>query len=422
MLENLGENTCGNYTFVRIEKEWRLGQSYTIRHFHWRSDIFGTVFTSLHWKGLNWEDDGPQNVGSLKCIGDGVQMSFKTVQGEGPVSTCAPWLSWRALCGREWAGRTFWQNGGSEDENCLAQSGAPWAFSALTLHAGRIGGKDLGCPTVTHERGKEIIPRWIWPVRKNDDATLCSVTLYREKKRDLIDGSVRGKGRDADDEEVSGGSHLEEWWCLSPHGLWLWAQQVSLAQLMAPDTQAVAVILSDVPRPSSSQRCRRLHYWGPILHRAAGLPASVKMNEKITQALQVFAITLSLLSWPALVYVLSCLPPELWGRRPLASPTPRMICETLKRGSPQRLRKIGCFCSNQRVIESALACPGMGRGSLPLSFIKRIPFPFLSTEWIELLWRIRTDKFSKASFPARRRQNVILMLEATGHGAQVCST
>ena len=109
MLENLGENTCGNYTFVRIEKEWRLGQSYTIRHFHWRSDIFGTVFTSLHWKGLNWEDDGPQNVGSLKCIGDGVQMSFKTVQGEGPVSTCAPWLSWRALCGREWAGRTFWQ-------------------------------------------------------------------------------------------------------------------------------------------------------------------------------------------------------------------------------------------------------------------------------------------------------------------------
>lgn len=45
---------------------------------------------------------------------------------------------------------------------------------------------------------------------KNDDAALCSVTLYREKKRDLIDGSVWGKGRDAYDEEVSGGSHLEE--------------------------------------------------------------------------------------------------------------------------------------------------------------------------------------------------------------------
>ena len=34
MLENLEENTCGNYIFVRIEKEWGLGQSYTIRHFH----------------------------------------------------------------------------------------------------------------------------------------------------------------------------------------------------------------------------------------------------------------------------------------------------------------------------------------------------------------------------------------------------
>ena len=30
----LEENTCGNYTFMRIEKEWGLGQSYTIRHFH----------------------------------------------------------------------------------------------------------------------------------------------------------------------------------------------------------------------------------------------------------------------------------------------------------------------------------------------------------------------------------------------------
>ena len=42
-------------------------------------------------------------------------------------------------------------------------------------------------------------------MRKNDDAALCSVTLYWEKKRDLIDGSVWGKGRDAYDEEVSGG-------------------------------------------------------------------------------------------------------------------------------------------------------------------------------------------------------------------------
>ena len=79
MLENLEENTCGNYTFMRIEKEWGLGQSYTIRHFHRWSDIFGTVFTLLHWKGLNWENDGHQNVGSLKCKGDWVQMSFKMV-------------------------------------------------------------------------------------------------------------------------------------------------------------------------------------------------------------------------------------------------------------------------------------------------------------------------------------------------------
>lgn len=113
--------------------------------------------------------------------------------------------------------------------------------------------------------------------------------------------------------------------------------------------------------------------------------------------------------------------PELWGRMPLASPTPPVICETWKRGSSQRLRKIGCLCSHQRVTRYALACPGMGRGSLPLSSITRIPFPFLSTEQIELLQRIRTDKFSKASFPARRRQNVILMLDAVWHGAQVCS-
>ena len=113
---------------------------------------------------------------------------------------------------------------------------------------------------------------------------------------------------------------------------------------------------------------------------------------------------------------------KLWGRGPLASPTPPVICETWKRGSSQRLQKIGCLCINQRVRECALACPGMGRGPLLLSFIIRIPFPFLSTEWIELLQRIRTDKFSKASFPARRRQNVILMLEAIWHGAQVCST
>ena len=37
----------------------------------------------------------------------------------------------------------------------------PGPFSSLTLYAGHIEGKDLGCPTVTHERGKEIIPRWI---------------------------------------------------------------------------------------------------------------------------------------------------------------------------------------------------------------------------------------------------------------------
>lgn len=74
----------------------------------------------------------------------------------------------------------------------------------------------------------------------------------------------------------------------------------------------------------------------------------------------------------------------------------------------------GCLCSHQRVTRYALACPGMGRGSLPLSSSTRIPFPFLSTEWIELLQkRIRTDKFSKASFPARRRQNVILMLDSS---------
>ena len=82
--------------------------------------------------------------------------------------------------------------------------------------------------------------------------------------------------------------------------------------------------------------------------------------------------------------------PELWGRMPLASPTPPVICETWKRGSSQRLRKIGCLCSHQRVTRYALACPGMGRGSLPLSSITRIPFPFLSTERIELLQRIRT--------------------------------
>ena len=37
----------------------------------------------------------------------------------------------------------------------------PGPFSLLTLYAGHIEGKDLGCPTVTQERGKEIIPPWI---------------------------------------------------------------------------------------------------------------------------------------------------------------------------------------------------------------------------------------------------------------------
>lgn len=140
-----------------------------------------------------------------------------------------------------------------------------------------------------------------------------------------------------------------------------------------------------------------------------------KINKKITQALQVFDITL-VYRPDQLWFMYSAASPhprrKLWGRGPLASPTPPVICETWKRGSSQRLRKIGCLCINQRVTECALACPGMGRGPLLLSFITRIPFPFLSTEWIELLQRIRTDKFSKASFPARRRQNVILMLEA----------
>ena len=53
MLDNLGENICGNYIFMIIEKGLGLDQSYKIRYFHQWSDSFGTVFTSLHWKSLN---------------------------------------------------------------------------------------------------------------------------------------------------------------------------------------------------------------------------------------------------------------------------------------------------------------------------------------------------------------------------------
>lgn len=65
-------------------------------------------------------------------------------------------------------------------------------------------------------------------------------------------------------------------------------------------------------------------------------------------------------------YVFSCLPSELWCRRPLAPPTPQMIHETWTRGSLQRTWQIGDLCSNQRMTECVQACPGIGRGSLQL--------------------------------------------------------
>lgn len=112
------------------------------------------------------------------------------------------------------------------------------------------------------------------------------------------------------------GSHLGEWWCLSPHSPWFSAQQVSLGQLMAPDIQADAVILSYVPWPSSSQCCRELHYCGPILYLAADLHHSAKDKREESPRLHMLSVLPSLLSGPALVYVFHCFPSELWCRRP----------------------------------------------------------------------------------------------------------
>lgn len=63
--------------FMRIKKGLRLDQSYTIKYFHPLSDSFGTAFTSLHWKSLNWEQDDHQHMGSLKCVSDRFRWALK---------------------------------------------------------------------------------------------------------------------------------------------------------------------------------------------------------------------------------------------------------------------------------------------------------------------------------------------------------
>lgn len=191
---------------------------------------------------------------------------------------------------------------------------------------------------------------------------------------------------------------------------WVWDS------LMASDTQAVAVILSYVPRPSSSQCCRRLHYRGPSFTGQQIFFHRSKMKWENHPGSTGFRVLPSLLSRPALVYVL--LPLNSGAECPWPHPPLQWY---VKHGKEDLLKGFGRLGVLQPS-KSDTVCPGlpgMGRGSLPLSSITRITFPFLEHRGIELLQRIRTDKFSKASFPARRRQNVILMLDAVWHGTGV---
>lgn len=160
-----------------------------------------------------------------------------------------------------------------------------------------------------------------------------------------------------------------------PHGPWLWAQQVSLGQLMASDTQAVAVILSSVPQPSSPCCCRQLHYCGPILHSVADLLPSAKDKWENHSGSTWFDITLSFLSRPALVYVFCCLSSELGYRRPLASPSPWMW--NLDRRISKNLADWGClqWAMNDRV------CPGLPRNRKKFLAALIYPQQFSSHFW-----------------------------------------
>lgn len=155
---------------------------------------------------------------------------------------------------------------------------------------------------------------------------------------------------------------------------------------MASDTQAVAVILNSVPWPSSSQCRRQLHYCRPILHLAADLLPSAKDEWENHPGSTCFHVETCPLSFVHSGFGLYALLPPLrtMVQEAPGIPTLQMRNETWTRGCLQRTWQVGDLCSNQRMTECALAWSGIGRGYCSFNSSKAIPFPFLSTEWVEL--------------------------------------
>lgn len=131
---------------------------------------------------------------------------------------------------------------------------------------------------------------------------------------------------------------------------------------MASDTLAVALFLSHVPWPNSSQYCRQLHYCGPILHLAADhLPSGKDKWENLpgSTCFQYYC-----LSSVQTRFGLCILLPAFWTMAQKASgtthPSNDMWNMDKRIWSSQWTLQSGNLCGNQRMTECNLGCPGTG--------------------------------------------------------------
>lgn len=272
------------------------------------------------------------------------------------------WLSWRELYGCGCTGGTFWPNGRNDGKNFLAQNKASWTF--YTSH---------------------FVCR---PHRSRISRLLDSKSCEREGNNSFVDVNCEEEWwchsmfHDSVPREITG---LDQWKCLVGGGRdkqWsvglIWENDDVLApwsMALSPAGESGTIDgfwhpgscsnfeLCAMAKQLSVLQTASLPWAHPSL---SSRPSSISQRwmKKFTQALHVFSITLFILSIPGLVYVFCCLPSELWCRRPLAPPSPQMIYRTWTRRSPQRTWQMGDLGSNQRMTECALACPGIGRGSL----------------------------------------------------------
>ena len=138
------------------------------------------IFTSFHWERWNCEEVDRRHTDP--CYAQMIE--FRALRWPlGQRQALFPCLLHSlegAICGCGWTGRTFLPSG-RNDRSVYLRTELPGFPSPFTLHGGPHKGKGLGYWKAIHVKEKEMTLGWMWPLVKNDDATLCSMTLYPGK-------------------------------------------------------------------------------------------------------------------------------------------------------------------------------------------------------------------------------------------------